>query len=70
MAASALLWALLHSISVPIWGLGVFWPFFVFSICYLNWEKKSQLDAIRMTASLHALHNVGPALVVTFHQVS
>ncbi|AOS46000.1 hypothetical protein Verru16b_03091 [Lacunisphaera limnophila] len=61
---SCLLWAGLHSLSAPAWGLGVFWPFLIFSICYLNWETRSRRHAIYMTAALHALHNLVPSVLL------
>jgi len=61
---STLLWAGLHSLLAPVWGLGVFWPFLVFSICFLTWEKRSRTHALGMTASLHALHNLAPAILL------
>lgn len=58
VALSAFVWALLHSTSHRLSGLGVFWPFFLFSICYLNWEKRSRSHGFLMTAAFHALHNL------------
>lgn len=63
-AISALLWALLHSTSHPLWGGGVLWGFLLLSICYLTWERRSRRHAFLMTAAFHALHNLGPALVI------
>lgn len=65
-ASSALLWALLHATTHPVWGVGVFWPFFLYSVCYLQWSKRSRSDAFLMTAAFHALHNLGPALLLAF----
>lgn len=63
---SALIWAGFHSLLAPSWGLVIFWPFLIFSLCYLTWEAKSKRQAFWMTASLHALHNTGPGLIVAF----
>lgn len=65
-ALSTLIWALLHSAGHLLHGLGVFWGFFLFSICYLQWSKRSRRQAYCMTAALHALHNIGPGLVIAF----
>ncbi|WP_154223150.1 CPBP family glutamic-type intramembrane protease [Marinicella rhabdoformis] len=54
---SALIWAVLHSLSVPFWGVGVFVLFFILSISYLNWRKKSFTSAFWITVSIHMLNN-------------
>jgi len=61
---SALIWAVLHSLAEPTWGLGIFWSFVIFSLCFVTWVKKSWWLAIAMTAMLHALHNLFPALLL------
>jgi hypothetical protein len=63
---SAVVWAILHSLNAPAWGLVIFWPFLIFSICYLTWETRSKWQAFAMTASLHALHNAAPGLLLVF----
>jgi hypothetical protein len=63
-AASALVWGVLHSTVAPAWGLGIAWPFFVFSLCFLEWSKISTGWAITATALVHMLHNAVPILVV------
>lgn len=55
--ASALIWALFHGLQVPIWGATIFIPFFVFSLCFLSWRKRSLVAAMLMTTSVHALQN-------------
>jgi hypothetical protein len=62
--ASAVVWGLLHSALAPAWGFAVTWPFFVFSLCFLEWEKKSRGNAIKVTAMVHMCHNMVPALVL------
>lgn len=62
--ASAILWGLLHSLAAPVWGLGVLWPFFVFSICFLEWEKKSKRRAIGVTALVHTGQNLLPVMAI------
>lgn len=61
---STLIWMGLHSLGVPAHGLGIFWSFFIMSICYLSWETRSLGHAFWMTAALHALHNLPPALLL------
>lgn len=64
--SSAATWATLHSLDWAPWGLIVFWPFVVFSINYLVWERTSKLQAYARTALLHGLHNFIPACMVAF----
>ena len=61
---TALICAGAHSLAKPLWGIEIFWSFVIFSYCYTAWEKKSVLQAFWMTAVLHALHNLVPALVL------
>ncbi len=63
-ACSALIWAVLHSLSAPIWGLGVVWAFFVFSVCFMEWRKESAAKAIVVTALVHTVHNILPTLSI------
>jgi len=42
------------------WILGVVWPFFVYSLCFLEWEKKSKGKAIVVTAMVHTFYNMVP----------
>ena len=61
---SALVWAILHSLLAPAWGLGVVWPFFVFSCSYLNFRRRSWFRAVLVTSGVHAFQNILPALLV------
>ena len=63
-AASAVVWGVLHSLAAPAWGLGVAWPFFVFSLCFLEWSKISIGKAITATALIHMLHNAVPICIL------
>ena len=65
-AASALIWGVLHSTKLLPWGFVVFWPFFVFSFCFLQWEKKSKLKAIIATGLTHTCQNILPAIALLF----
>ncbi len=66
--ASAVIWGLLHSLMAPAWGLVILWVFFVFSVCFLEWEKKSKGKAIVATASVHMCQNLIPALAILLSQ--
>jgi hypothetical protein len=60
--ASALFWGAVHGMFAVGWGLSVIWVFFVFSTCFLEWEKKSLGKAIFVTGCLHMLHNLTPII--------
>lgn len=61
---SACLWAILHSLLAPAWGLGVIWPFFVFSCSYLNWRRCAWWRAVLITSGVHAFQNFLPTIIV------
>ncbi len=61
--ASGLIWGGLHSLAMPGWGLTTWWPFVVFSLCFMAWQKKSVGRAITVTALVHTCHN---ALAIVF----
>jgi hypothetical protein len=61
-AISAFVWAAVHSLIAPTWGLGVIWPFFVFSCSYLNWRRRSWWRAILVTSCVHAFQNFLPSI--------
>jgi hypothetical protein len=62
--ASAVIWGVLHGLHSVAQGLTITWGFFVFSMCFMEWEKKSRLTAIGVTALVHMLHNLLPALIL------
>jgi hypothetical protein len=61
---SAFFWAGVHSLIAPTWGLGVIWPFFVFSCSYLNWRRCSWWRAILVTSCVHAFQNFLPSIAM------
>jgi hypothetical protein len=61
---SAFVWAGVHSLIAPAWGLGVIWPFFVFSCSYLSWRRRSLWRAILVTSCVHAFQNILPSIAV------
>ena len=61
---SALLWAALHSLLFPVWGLIVLWPFFVFSCGYITWRRKSWLKAIWVAFCIHVIQNLLPGICI------
>ena len=63
---SALVWAILHSLSAPIWGVCIFWTFVVFSTAFLVWREVSLWHALGVTASIHALNNAFAGLGLAF----
>ena len=67
-AMSACVWAGLHSLLAPAWGLGVIWPFFVFSCSYLTWRKRAFWRAILVTSCVHSLQNLIPGIIAVVTQ--
>jgi hypothetical protein len=62
--ASAIAWAVLHSLAAPAWGLIICWPFFVFSCAYLTWRRQSWLNAYGAACCIHVLQNLLPGLIL------
>jgi hypothetical protein len=61
---SALIWAALHSLAWPPWGLIVAWSFYVMSRAYLAWRPLGFGTALFVVACIHAAHNLIPALAM------
>jgi len=61
---SAIIWGNIHSQFAHILGLTAAWGFFIFSVCFLEWEKKSTGRAIIVTACVHMCLNAVPAMLV------
>ena len=61
---SCVLWAVLHSLVAPLWGLVVVWPFFVFSCAYLAWRRRSWWRAMGVTCGIHMLQNLVPGILI------
>lgn len=62
--ASCILWAILHSLEAPMWGLVVVWPFFVFSCAYLAWRRKSWWHAVGVACGIHIFQNLLPGILI------
>jgi hypothetical protein len=69
-AVSAVIWGIVHSLGAAAHGLTTAWPFFVFSLCFLQWQQKSTGRAITTTALLHMCHNTLPALCLVLVALS
>ncbi|MBL8510949.1 MAG: hypothetical protein JNM52_04820 [Betaproteobacteria bacterium] len=63
---SAAIWAGLHALTDPIWGASVFWLFVVLSHTFLTWRERSLSAAYWVTATIHALNNTIPAIIIAF----
>ena len=61
---SALIWAFLHSLVSPVWGLAIGWAFFVFSLSFLEWRRESLFKAIQVTALIHMSQNLLAAILI------
>jgi hypothetical protein len=63
---SAAVWAALHSLLAPAWGLVIAWPFYVFSRAYLAWRPYGWWKAVGVTACIHAFQNLFGVLAMAF----
>ena len=54
---SALFFSILHSILVPMWGVFVFWGFFIYSLALISRNNHGHRDGIYITITLHSLNN-------------
>jgi membrane protease YdiL (CAAX protease family) len=54
---SALIWAIMHSLQVPLWGIGVFALFFLMTMAYQYWDTHSRGHALLVVMMIHALNN-------------
>jgi hypothetical protein len=61
---SSLGWGVAHSLQAPAWGLVIWWPFLIFSTLYVTWRQRSAWRAIGIVFAVHALQNLGPALLL------
>ena len=61
---SAIGWGIAHSMVAPAWGLVIWWPFLIFSTLYVTWSKRSVWMAVAIVFAVHALQNLGPALLL------
>ena len=61
---SSMGWGIAHSLAAPAWGLVIWWPFLIFSTLYVTWRGKGRLGAIALVATVHALNNFLPALLL------
>ena len=64
IALSALGWGVAHSLQAPAWGLVIWWPFLIFSTLYVTWSRRSAWAGVGMAFTVHALQNLGPALLL------
>lgn len=54
---SALLWGLLHSLAMPLWGFIIWWPFLIFSTIIVAWRRKSVATGMVLVILVHAMQN-------------
>ncbi len=62
--ASSVGWGIAHSLAAPAWGLVIWWPFLIFSTLYVTWRGQGRVLAIAIVFAVHALNNLGPALLL------
>ncbi|GAA4017179.1 hypothetical protein GCM10022280_15400 [Sphingomonas swuensis] len=61
---SSLGWGVAHSLQAPAWGLVIWWPFLIFSTCFLVWKQRGLGWAFLIPMLVHGLQNAGPALLM------
>ena len=61
---SSIGWGIAHSLAAPAWGLVIWWPFLIFSTLYVTWRGEGRLKALAIVATVHALNNLIPALML------
>ena len=61
---SSIGWGIAHSLAAPAWGLVIWWPFLIFSTLYVTWRGEGRSKAILIAATVHALNNFLPALLL------
>ena len=54
---STVAWGALHSASVPVWKMVVWWAFLILTIVYLTWRPRGFWIAVMMATAVHALQN-------------
>lgn len=62
-ATSALIWATIHGLLVPIQAITIFPQFFIFTLAFLVWDKQSRKSAYLVVMSIHMLNNVTVFLI-------
>jgi len=63
---SAIVWGILHSIQVPVWGLAIWWPFLIFSTLFVVWQQRGFWTGVAVAAATHFLQNIGPSLAIAY----
>jgi hypothetical protein len=63
---SALIWAIMHSLQVPLWGFGVFTGFFFMTMAYQYWDAHSRGLALFVVMVIHALNNASVFILIAF----
>jgi hypothetical protein len=63
---SAIVWAVLHSLAAPLWGLGVLWGFFVFSVAFMVWGREKFMNGVWVATAIHGLNNLTAMSLLIF----
>lgn len=63
---SAVVWGILHSLQVPVWGLAIWWPFLIFSTLFVVWQQRGFWTGVGVAAATHFLQNIGPSLAIAY----
>jgi hypothetical protein len=54
----------MHSLQIPLWGVGVFTLFFLMSMAYQYWDTHSRGHALLVVMMIHALNNASVFIFV------
>ena len=60
---SGLTWGVLHGLVAPLWFVGTFWSFFVFSSAYQSWRRVGRWRGVGAAWLPHAIQN-GVAMIL------
>jgi hypothetical protein len=63
---SAIVWGILHSLQIPVWGLAIWWPFLIFSTLFVIWQQRGFWTGVAIAAATHFLQNIGPSLAIAY----
>ncbi len=60
--AATLVFAALHAVTIPIWGIICIPSFFIESVSYVYWRRISFWAGLQVIIFIHAFSNLAPSL--------
>jgi hypothetical protein len=61
---SAVVWAILHSLAAPLWGVVILWGFFVYSVAFIVWGNQKFMNGVWVATGIHGLNNLTAVALV------